>query len=608
MRYINIISLFIISLLICSCNNNEFEKNNDAVYKSIKKIYTLNDNGSINYQYQHQLKYITHNSFNRLFGESFIVYNPEQQELKINKAETKMADGKIISTPDNAFNEILPQFAAGVPAYNHLREMVVTHTALEPGCVVNFDYEVLSKTNYLPYLSENIILQEIVPVENLEIIVNIPENAALNVKLLNIENQAIVTKRDGFTQYKWKFKNLKSENHETNQPQDQSFLPRLIFSTTTLTDVSFNLFSENDLKLTDEIKVLVKKRTSGIKSGINIIRELQKMVGKEMNDIDIPIEYSADKIRPLNEVWNSNGGTNLEKTLLLNEFINYVGFESKVVMAISPDTYDPKIGCLADFEKTYIQVKIEGENLIISTNFNQANNLAFDIKQNVIIDLEGNSVNLPDYIYDIESSFMTNGNLDINALGKLTGKLNIKVQGIKSPYLKYLEDVENAKEIATSMFPSKTITDFQVLQFDRTKNEIEAQIEEKESWKIQGDYYFVEIPVSNYGIKGEHLYPLLNERKTPFYLSYPINESYDYTITIPDNFSFVAPEIKKEITNEIGSLKIEISKTDQMIHINKSLKINENRIKPEEYPKFKDLLESWNKKTYQEIILKKISE
>ncbi len=604
MKYINIISLIIVTLIITSCSNNEFEKDNDAVYKSIKKIYTLNSDGSVNYQYQHELKYITHFSFNRLFGESFIVYNPEQQELKINKAETKMVDGKIVPSPENAFNEVLPHFADGVPAYNHFREMVVTHTGLETGCTVNFDYEVNSKAGYLPYFSENIILQEIVPVEDLEIIVNVPDNAELNFKLVNTENEAIITKKEGFTQYKWKFKNLESEKFEANQAHDQSFLPRLIFSSVSLTEAISNLYSEDDLKLADDIKNQARKRIFGIKNGINIIRELQKIVGKELNDINIPIEYSNYSIRPLNDVWNSNSGTNVEKILLLNEFIKYIGFESKVIMAFPPSYYDKNVGCLIDFGHLYIQANIDGEDLIVSANPDQENNLAFELKEAGIVDINGNSVNLADYIYDAESYFSTSGNLQIDESGNLTGKVNLKVQGIKNPYLNYLEDVANAKEIASSMFSSKAISDFNVILFDNVKGEIDAQIEEKEIWKNQGDYYFVEIPSSNYGIKGEHIRTLLNERCTPFTLSYPINESYDFSISIPNEFSFVAP-IKKELVNEIGSVMIEIGFSDNTIHVLKSLKINKDEISPNEYSSFKNLLDIWNKKTYNEIILKK---
>lgn len=607
MRHINIIGLIIISLIIGSCQNNEFGKDSDAVYKSINKTYTLNTDGSVNFQYQHQLKYITHNSFNRMFGESFIIYNPQEQELKINKAETKMVDGKIIPSPENAFNEVLPHFAAGAPAYNHFREMVVTHTALEPGCVVDFDYEISSQEGYLPYLNDNIIIQQDVPVEKMNIIVKVPQGTDFNYKLINSEIKPEIKEKDGFVIYNWEFNKLNALSHEVNQPHDQAFLPRLIFSTVNLTDALKNLYTESDLMLTDDIKTLARKRIFGIRTGINIIKEIQKIVGSELNDFDIPIEYSAYSIKPLNEVWNSNGGTNMEKTILLNELLKHIGFESKIIMAVSPVMYDKNIGCLKDFGHLYIQVKADGEEFIIGTNPDQTNNLMFELKETGIIDLEGNSVNLPEFIYETESSFSAKGDFNINESGDLVGKVNMKLQGLKNPYLNYLADAEYAKEIAYSMYSTKAITDFEVILFENLKSEIEARIEQKETWEKQGNYYFVNLPSSNFGIKNEHLGTLLNERQTPFKLSNQINESYNFSLTIPKEFSLVAP-IKKELSNELGSVLIEINAAGNNIHIVKSLKINKDLISSEEYINVKNLLDIWNKKTYNEIILKSISE
>ena len=87
---------------------------------------------------------------NGTYGESFIVYNPQYQELKINSSYTKQKDGTIIKTPDNAFVEVLPRNAADAPAYNHLKEMVVVHTGLELGATIYLDYTVTSKPGYLP--------------------------------------------------------------------------------------------------------------------------------------------------------------------------------------------------------------------------------------------------------------------------------------------------------------------------------------------------------------------------------------------------------------------------------------------------------------------------
>ena len=85
----------------------------DAQYISLLKEYTLNSDGSMDYRYIKEQKLITYRAFHNLYGETFITYNPFFQKLTVNKCFTVMADGKTVETPSNAFNEILPSFAAG---------------------------------------------------------------------------------------------------------------------------------------------------------------------------------------------------------------------------------------------------------------------------------------------------------------------------------------------------------------------------------------------------------------------------------------------------------------------------------------------------------------
>ena len=116
----------------------------EAEYKKLAKTWTLNADGSQEFRYDMELTLFTHTAMNGTYGESFIVYNPQYQELKINSSYTKQKDGTIIKTPDNAFVEVLPRNAADAPAYNHLKEMVVVHTGLELGATIYLDYTVTS--------------------------------------------------------------------------------------------------------------------------------------------------------------------------------------------------------------------------------------------------------------------------------------------------------------------------------------------------------------------------------------------------------------------------------------------------------------------------------
>ncbi|MGE0090349.1 MAG: DUF3857 domain-containing protein [Bacteroidales bacterium] len=601
------IFLFILLVAILgSCQPNVWEQENDAVYKSIKKEYQLNVDGSVDYRYQHQLKYITHNSFNRMFGESFVIYDPRFQQLKINKSETKMADGKLVASPANAFNEVLPRFAAGAPAYNHLREMVVTHAGLELGCVVNFDYELHSNSGYFPYLNDNIIIQQSTPIENMEIVVKVPEGISLNYKLINSKVKPVISKKEGLTSYTWKFENLDMVANESNQPNEDLFIPKLVFSTVSLNEAIADVISNADLTLTDEMKSFVQKRMVGKKQGLEYIKELQKIVGSEINGFYVPIEYTAYSIRPLKDVWASNGATQFEKMVLLNEFAKFMGFESKLIFAIPEKTFDHSIGNLKDFGKILMQTKFEDQEYIFQYNQSQKNTLGFEMTNDKLIDVAGNEVILPTYIKETKNMVSATGTIEISENGDYQGSLLIKLTGIRYPYFELLLNPENAKTIVESIVPAGSIGKVELLTFDRSGCEVKAEIKGKEIWKNQGDYFFIKIFSSSLGIDAAHLRPLTGNRETPISIGYPVFENYDITYMLPAGFALVGNEVKYEIANTTGEIKININSVENKVQVNRLLKIEQSVIISENYAGFKTLIDGWNKEKVKTLIIKKV--
>ena len=105
----------------------------EAEFRKLAETWTLHQDGSQEYRYYKELTLFTHTAMNSTYGQTFITYNPDFQELKIHSAYVKQKDGTTIQTPDNAFVEVLPAGAADAPAYNRLKEMVIVHTGLELG-------------------------------------------------------------------------------------------------------------------------------------------------------------------------------------------------------------------------------------------------------------------------------------------------------------------------------------------------------------------------------------------------------------------------------------------------------------------------------------------
>ena len=119
-------SLSLLLLLLCAFTSFAWA-GTEAEYKKLSKSWTLNPDGSQVFHYSMELTIYTHTAMRSAYGETFIVYNPDYQTLKINTSYTKQKDGTIIKTPDNAFVEVLPRSASDAPAYNNLKEMVVNH-------------------------------------------------------------------------------------------------------------------------------------------------------------------------------------------------------------------------------------------------------------------------------------------------------------------------------------------------------------------------------------------------------------------------------------------------------------------------------------------------
>ena len=84
----------------------------EAEYGKVSKAWTLHADGSQEYRSSMELTLFTHTAMNSTYGESFIVYNPDFQTLKIHSSYTRQKDGTIVKTPDNAFVEVLPSLTS----------------------------------------------------------------------------------------------------------------------------------------------------------------------------------------------------------------------------------------------------------------------------------------------------------------------------------------------------------------------------------------------------------------------------------------------------------------------------------------------------------------
>ncbi|MFI3281249.1 MAG: DUF3857 domain-containing protein [Rikenellaceae bacterium] len=287
---------------------------NEAQYNKLTKEYTLNADGSYSLRVVKELTLFTHSSFNKLYGETFVIYNPQRESLTINECRTTQADGTVITAPDNAFNEVLPSSAANAPAYNHIKEMVITHTGLEIGASIYLDYTLTSQPaedGATPFDIKEVI-QESSPVKEYTISIEAPKELALRYKLIGASTKPKVVG----DKLIFKFKNVAPAAVEQFKPQNG--VAPMLLATTASEDFAASKFAKSIT--CSSIDELVSEITAG-KEGSEILSSILSYINSRIDSSALPFIYQNNQERSPEVVIKSGYATKYEKDMILKAML-----------------------------------------------------------------------------------------------------------------------------------------------------------------------------------------------------------------------------------------------------------------------------------------------
>lgn len=582
--------LLILLAVSCTMPLTEEQKNADSVLLKQVHEYTLNSDGSMDYHYYHQRVYNTYQSFHRHYGESFVVYNPNSQTLTINKSETTMRDGKKVQSPENAFNLVLPFQAADAPAYNQLREMVITHVGLEIGAVVEFDYTLHSDAGFMPIFSQRILLNESSPIKDLEIIVRVPKGENLNYFIANQADNIRsrkVTKGD-FEIYTWKVNELKALSNEYHQVEGFADYQTLVFSNVDLSHAIGVLKDAltKDFSLDKSMEALVKGKSKSCAD----VEAIKNHVVSGMNNYRVEPVYCGYKFRSPSDVWASNGGTNVEKAILLTSLLKHVGIDANIVMAAYPYYLDKKVGCFAVFEKYLVKVDIEGKTKYIDVLNNRD-----EVPRSMIIISANEDVSTLE-INTVEPAKQT---AELKAEITLTKDGLVNLDGTLT-----LSEYTMSKDLLTDIPSSMLETNLNTN--DENLTIITVKAPKALSTQQAGDYLTYSLPRISQGLAMAYLGELPTERVTQLELPNVLDEAYQFTIKLTKGFEFVSPEYSEVVENKAGKVTITYTLKNDELVIKRNFVLNQRIIPVESYGAFRNLYSVWMDKNLNSILVRKL--
>lgn len=332
----------------------------EATYNYLDKTYTLNADGSVEMRVRSSLTYNTMSSFFSMFGETFIEYNPEFQTLTINDCYTRQVDGTIIKAPANAFNEVLPRSATDAPAYNHLKEMVITHTGLELGATAFLDYTITSSAEMM---GGELDFTEIVPkyaaeVRKLTLTVKLPEG-----KTLRYAEVDALGKSAGIKSVKgsktWTWNKVKPFSREQYAP---ALMGKARLYATTLPStaevVGRMYYDTRDMFRIDPV------RTAG-KEGADKVAAICGYVSNMMALNNIPAALTGYRHAPARTVDARCYGTELDKIFMLNKALLGEGFECDIMLCYPKDC---PLYTLSGYTRAAVKVNVADKAMWLDAN------------------------------------------------------------------------------------------------------------------------------------------------------------------------------------------------------------------------------------------------
>ncbi|WP_303299088.1 DUF3857 domain-containing protein [Phocaeicola coprophilus] len=341
--YIGILGMLLLAVLPVKAES-------EAEFRKLSKTYTLRADGSQELRVQKELTLFTHAAMNGLYGETFIVYDPEFQELTIHESYTRQKDGTVIKTPSNALVEVLPSSAANAPAYNHLKEMVVVHTGLELGATIYLDYSIVSKAGYLPELDVCCPVKELSPVKEFIFRLNVPAGKSVRYELLNASAKPVIAQGNGMKSFIWTLKDVAPRpyaypsgrgNLGLVQAVASGMMPVFVASTWPgYTEAVKYLQKQFAVGNTSVVEGKVAELIQGLEGNPQAMRNAiaNYMAGLyQLGHCNVSLQDAGYRLRPASEVITSAYGTQAELVNLDVTLQRAAGLEAEVaVCALRP--------------------------------------------------------------------------------------------------------------------------------------------------------------------------------------------------------------------------------------------------------------------------------
>jgi hypothetical protein len=359
--------------------------------------------------------------------------------------------------------------------------------------------------------------------------------------------------------------------------------------------------------LTDKMKAFADKTKAEKTDEIGVLIALQEQVAKNMAFDNVPLEFSAFRARTPEEVWKSNGGTELEKAVLLAALLNETDIMAIPVLSGPQEYYIKEFGNLLIFDHVYVLASTKNEgDIYISASQIDNQSLEYLSDGAVFVPLDPERTINPKEIGKSDNRILAKAEFSVDSLTSIAGEMNMELYFAANPFLAMANDQSYAKHLLTGGLSDNDVQSVKLMSSNQAKSVLSMKIIKKDPFKEFSGYYKWELPATKNGFESWHIGFLDTERNSTMEIPFPLAEEYDFLVKIPEGYEYVNLKSKIDLKNKAGSIKIEFIPKGNSIIVTRKLEITSREISKGNYADFRELINAWLDQNQRTILFKKV--
>jgi hypothetical protein len=327
------------------------------------------------------------------------------------------------------------------------------------------------------------------------------------------------------------------------------------------------------------------------------------MVVSDLRYYPVPLRIALFQCRTPEQTWNSNGGTAIEKAVLLASMLKFAGQDAQVAGIVRTAFMDDKVATLADLEDFAVKIenKERGTWYLSVTGLNSAN-LDLTLPGRSFITLKPDGKPLAAKAENPKQMVKVQGTFIVSSDPKITGEMSIYYDGSVYPLAGLLRDKKKMKNSISGGLIGNDTNHLKISTLN-TENGFQTYIVQSDKpFRKDSNYYFFNLPVSTSGVESWGIKTLSNKRETSFEIPAIADESYRYSFTMPSGFSLFTPAKNLEISNKAGIFVWEVKTDEGKVAIRRQLKFSNRVFDVANYADFKILMDYWNNPWYRQLV------